>query len=162
MNLELTLLELNQLYYATSKLVEQNESHLKELGTNISSIEYFTNELKKSEVLRDKIQTALYDECKSLDEALEYVSKFNAEQYDRERDILKNAIDEEIEPEYDGAGFTEDDRIVNGEYRVISNEDADEDAKQRDYSAFNNYADTLKQDEQRYNNKKLFTLNQNR
>jgi hypothetical protein len=162
MNLELTLLELNQLYYATSKLVEQNESHLKELGTNISSIEYFTNELNKSVVLRDKIQTALYDECKSLDEALEYVSKFNAEQYDRERDILKNAIDEEIEPEYDGAGFTEDDRIVNGEYRVISNEDADEDAKQRDYSAFNNYADTLKQDEQRYNNKKLFTLNQNR
>lgn len=161
MKLELTLLELNQLYYATSKLVEQNESHLKELGTNIS-IEYFTNELNKSVVLRDKIQTALYDECKSLDEALEYVSKFNAEQYDRERDILKNAIDEEVEPEYDGAGYTEDDRIVNGQYRVISNEDADEDAKQRDYSAFNNYADTIKQDEQRYNNKKLFTLNQNR
>jgi hypothetical protein len=162
MNLELTLLELNQLYYATSKLVEQNESHLKELGTNISSIEYFTNELNKSVVLRDKIQTALYDECKRLDEALDYVSKFNAEQYDRERDILKNAIDEEVEPEYDGAGFTEDDRIVNGEYRTISNEDADEDAKQRDYSAFNNYADTIKQDEQRYSNKKLFTLNQNR
>jgi hypothetical protein len=162
MKLELTLLELNQLYYATSKLVEQNESHLKELGTNISSIEYFTNELNKSVVLRDKIQTALYDECKSLDEALDYVSKFNAEQYDKERDILKNAIDEEVEPEYDGAGFTEDDRIVNGEYRVISNEDADADAKQRDYSAFNNYADTIKQDEQRYSNKKLFTLNQNR
>jgi len=162
MKLELTLLELNQLYYATSKLVEQNESHLKELGKNISSIEYFRNELKKSEVLRDKIQTALYDECKSLDEALEYVSKFNAEQYDKERDILKNAIDEEVEPEYDGAGFTEDDRIVNGQYRVISNEDADEDAKQRDYSAFNNYADTIKQDEQRYNDKKVFTLNQNR
>jgi len=162
MNLELTLLELNQLYYATSKLVEQNESHLKELGTNISSIEYFTNELNKSVVLRDKIQTALYDECKSLDEALEYVSKFNAEQYDKERDILKNAIDEEVEPEYDGAGYTEDDRIVNGQYRVISNEDADEDAKQRDYSAFNNYADTIKQDEQRYSNKKLFTLNENR
>ena len=162
MNLELSLLELNQLYYATSKLVDQNESHLKELGTNISSIEYFRNELKKSEVLRDKIQTALYDECKSLDEALEYVSKFNAEQYDKERDILKNAIDEEVEPEYDGAGFTEDDRIVNGQYRAISNEDADEDAKQRDYSAFNNYADTIKQDEQRYNNKKLFTLNKNR
>jgi len=162
MHLELNLMELNQLYYATSKLVEQNESHLKELGKNISSIEYFRNELKKSEVLRDKIQTALYDECKSLDEALDYVSKFNAEQYDKERDILKNAIDEEVEPEYDGAGFTEDDRIVNGQYRAISNEDADEDAKQRDYSAFNNYADTIKQDEQRYNNKKLFTLNENR
>ena len=163
MNLELTLLELNDLYYATSKLVEQNEKHLKELGANVSSIEYFRNELKKSEVLRDKIQTALYDEAKVLDEALEYVSKFNAEQYDKERDILKNAIDEEVEPEYDGAGFTEDDRIVNGQYRVISNEDADEDAKQsRDYSRFVEYADTLTQDEQRYNNKKLFTLNENR
>ena len=32
-------------------------------------------------------------------------------------------------PEYDSAGFTEDDRIVNGQYRVISNEAADEDAK---------------------------------
>lgn len=32
-------------------------------------------------------------------------------------------------PEYDSAGFTEDDRIVNGQYRVISNEDADTDAK---------------------------------
>ena len=32
-------------------------------------------------------------------------------------------------PEYDSAGFTEDDRIVNGQYRVVSNEDADADAK---------------------------------
>ena len=151
MNLELTLLELNELYYATTKLVEQNQKHLDELGQNISSINYFKDQLKKSEVLRDKIQTALYDECKSLDEALDYVSKFNAEQYDRERDILKNAIDEEVEPEYDSAGFTEDDRIVNGQYRVISNEDADED-----------YRSTLTQDEQRHNDKKLFTLNQNR
>jgi hypothetical protein len=128
MKLELTLLELNQLYYATSKLVEQNESHLKELGKNISSIEYFRNELKKSEVLRDKIQTALYDECKSLDEALDYVSKFNAEQYDRERDILKDS---------------------NSHF--VSNDEADED-----------YRSTLSQDEQRHNDKKLFTLNQNR
>ena len=156
MNLELTLLELNELYYATTKLVEQNQKHLDELGQNISSINYFKDQLKKSEVLRDKLQTALYAEAKELDEALEYVSKFNAEQYDKERDILKNDIDEEIEPEYDSAGFTEDDRIVNGQYRVISNEDADEDAKQRDYAA------TIKQDEQRHNDKKLFTLNQNR
>ena len=170
MNLELTLLELNQLYYATSKLVEQNESHLKELGRNVSSINYFKAELDKSILLRDKIQTALYDEAKKLDEDMEYVRN------------AKLAIDEEIEPEYDSAGFTEDDRIVNGQYRnldsiaeqredakyerafshFVSNEDADEDAKQRDYSAFNNYADTIKQDEQRYNNKKLFTLNENR
>ena len=75
MNLELSLLELNQLYYATGKLVEQNESNLKELGSNVSSINYFKAELHKSEVLRDKIQTALYDECKRLDEAIEYVEK---------------------------------------------------------------------------------------
>ena len=36
---------------------------------------------------------------------------------------------EDDSPEYDSAGFTEDDRIVNGQYRVISNEAADEDAK---------------------------------
>jgi hypothetical protein len=98
MQLELSLMELNQLYYATSKLVEQNESHLKELGKNISSIEYFTNELNKSVVLRDKIQTALYDEANRLDKIIA-----------------------DDEPEYDSAGFTEDDRIVNGQYKVISN-----------------------------------------
>ena len=46
------------------------------------------------------------------------------------------------EPEYDSAGFTEDDRIVNGQYRVISNADADAD-----------YKTSLQQDEQRYENK---------
>jgi len=75
MNLELTLLELNELYYATGKLVEQNQKHLDELGQNISSINYFKTQLSRSEALRDKIQTALYDEAKSLDEALDYVSK---------------------------------------------------------------------------------------
>lgn len=133
MKLELSLMELNDLYVATTRNANKCADELKEYGKNVSSITYFKNELRKAEALRDKIQTALYNE---------------AEQYDRERDILKNAIDEEIEPEYDSAGFTEDDRIVNGQYRVISNEDADEDA--RDYSAFKDYAATLKQDEQRY------------
>jgi len=71
MNIELSLLELNQLYYAASKLVEQNQSHLKELGRNVSSINYFKDELKKSEVLRDKIQDALYEEAKKIDEAID-------------------------------------------------------------------------------------------
>lgn len=117
MNLELSLLELNQLYYATAKLVEQNESHLKELGRNVSSINYFKTELDKSILLRDKIQTALYDEAKKLDEAIEYVNKFKAEQYDKERDLLK------------------------GNSHFVSNEEADEDA--RDYSAFNDYASSM-------------------
>ncbi len=37
MNLELSLMELNELYYAASKLVDQNEKHLNELADNISS-----------------------------------------------------------------------------------------------------------------------------
>ena len=160
MNLELTLLELNDLYYAVSKHREKCETEYKEYGKNLSSITYFSAQLDRAKKLEKKVQSALYDEAKKLDEAIEYVAKYKAEQYDRERDILKNAIDEEVEPEYDSAGYTEDDRIVNGQYRVISNEDADEDA--RDYSAFKDYASTIKQDEQIHNDKKLFTLNENR
>ena len=98
MNLELTLLELNELYYATSKLVQQNRKHLEELGSNISSINYFKTQLDKSEKLLDKLQTALHNEVKKMDD----------------------------EPEYDSAGFTEDDRMP-----------------QRDYSAFKEYADSM-------------------
>jgi hypothetical protein len=39
------------------------------------------------------------------------------------------------EPEYDGAGFTEDDRIVNGEYRVIDNNNSANDEAQ-DHNVF--------------------------
>ena len=39
----------------------------------------------------------------------------------------------------------------------VSNEEADEDTKQRDYSAFNNYASTLQQDEQRYEDSHMTT-----
>ena len=107
MKLELTLLELNELYYATTKLVEQNQKHLDELGQNISSINYFKTQLSRSEVLRDKIQTALYDEAKELDEALAYVE-----------------------------------------------------SKQRDYSAFEKYADRLTDTQSE--DKKLFKLNNDR
>ena len=99
MKLELNLLELNELYLATSRLVEQNQKHLDELGKNVNSINYFKTQLDSSKVLRDKIQTALYDEANRLDKIIA-----------------------DDEPEYDSAGFTEDDRIVNGQYKVISNE----------------------------------------
>jgi hypothetical protein len=56
--------------------------------------------------------------------------------------VYENESNEDDGPEYDSAGFTEDDRIVNGQYRVISNEAADED-----------YKVSLMQDEQRYENK---------
>jgi hypothetical protein len=82
MNLELTLMELNRLYYAASKLVQTNRKNLDELGSNISSINYFKTELHRSEVLRDKIQKALYDEANALDKAREYVES-------KERDYSK-------------------------------------------------------------------------
>ncbi len=84
MNIELNLLELNELYYATTKLVEQNQKHLDKLGKNISSINYFKNELDKSVILRDKIQNALMNEVKELDEARDYVlSMAEAQSEDR-------------------------------------------------------------------------------
>jgi hypothetical protein len=98
MNLELTLIELNELYYATTKLVEQNQKHLDELGKNISSINYFKTQLDRSKKLRDKIQTLLYSEYEQVDDG----------------------------PEYDSAGFTEDDRMPH-----------------RDYSAFEKYVDRM-------------------
>jgi hypothetical protein len=55
--------------------------------------------------------------------------------------VYENESNEDDGPEYDSVGFTEDDRIVNGQYRVISNEDADAD-----------YKSSLQQDEQRYEN----------
>ena len=70
----------------------------------------------------------------TIDELQQYVDDIK-EAYDKIK-----ANDEG--PEYDSAGFTEDDRIVNGQYRVISNETPDED-----------YKVSLMQDEQRYENK---------
>lgn len=47
-------------------------------------------------------------------------------------DAFFNEIDymnEDLGPEYDSAGFTDDDRIVNGQYRVL---DADQEAQDWD------------------------------
>jgi hypothetical protein len=55
--------------------------------------------------------------------------------------IAEEAIDEEVE----------------SDTYYVSNEEADEDAKQRDYSAFNDYASTLKQDAQRYEDSHMTT-----
>lgn len=121
MNLELTLLELNDLYYVVSKGVEKHKEYVEIAKRTTPELEkYFDRELDKSVQLLDKIQTALHNEANRIDDVIDEVN-------------------EEIEPEYDSAGFTEDDRIVNGQYRVISNEDI----KQRDYSEFKDYADSM-------------------
>jgi hypothetical protein len=84
MKLELTLLELNDLYYVVSKGVDSHKELLEIAKRTTPELEkYFEKVLSKSVQLLDKIQTALHDEVNKLDD----------------------------EPEYDSAGFTEDDRM---------------------------------------------------
>jgi hypothetical protein len=84
MNLELTLMELNDLYYVVSKGVESHKEFVEIAKRTTPELEkYFDKELSKSIQLLDKIQTALHNEYQVMDD----------------------------EPEYDSAGFTEDDRM---------------------------------------------------
>lgn len=50
----------------------------------------------------------------AIDAHMKPIIKYLNDQY-----INKCAVSEDIGPEYDSAGFTEDDRIVNGQYRNI-------------------------------------------
>jgi hypothetical protein len=50
----------------------------------------------------------------TIDAHMKPIIKYLNAQY-----INKRAINEDMGPEYDSAGFTEDDRIVNGQYRNI-------------------------------------------
>jgi N-acetyl-anhydromuramyl-L-alanine amidase AmpD len=61
MKLSLSITELNDLYYATSKLVEARKEDLKEYGYSVSSVTYLTRQLRKAEALNSRVQHALYD-----------------------------------------------------------------------------------------------------
>ena len=50
----------------------------------------------------------------AIDAHMKPIIKYLNDQY-----INKRAASEDIGPEYDSAGFTEDDRIVNGQYKNI-------------------------------------------
>jgi hypothetical protein len=121
MNNEFTLIELGDMLYALScytKKCEEEKSTYKG--------DFFEKQYTKAVALENKVRDMLTEKCNTMDEML---------------GIFKNAIDEEIEPEYDSAGFTEDDRIVNGQYRVVSNEEADADAL--DYIVSKEYFDSM-------------------
>jgi hypothetical protein len=68
MNVELTLLELNDLYYAASKFMEQ----AKEDAATYKG-EYFTKQYERATELTTKLQDAVYAEARKIDEAIEYV-----------------------------------------------------------------------------------------
>ena len=84
MKLELDLLELNELYLATDRLVKQYDSELQEYGGD-----YFKSLHERSIVLRDKIQTALHNECKVLDDARDYVRNYKVSNADADADALQ-------------------------------------------------------------------------
>jgi hypothetical protein len=50
----------------------------------------------------------------AIDAHMKPIIKYLNDQY-----VNKRAVNEDMGPEYDGAGFTEDDRIINGQYRNI-------------------------------------------
>ena len=85
MNIELTLLELNELYYVLSKGVEKHKELVEMAKEDTPELRgYFDRELDKSTKLLDKIHKALIDECNELDEARDYVlSMVEAQSEDR-------------------------------------------------------------------------------
>jgi hypothetical protein len=85
MNIELTLLELNELYYILSKGVEKHKELVEMAKEDTPELKgYFDRELHKSIQLLDKIHKALIDECNKLDEARDYVlSMVEAQSEDR-------------------------------------------------------------------------------
>jgi len=74
MNLELTLLELNNLYYVVSKGVEKHKEYVEIAKRTTPELEkYFDRELDKSVQLLDKIQTALHNEANRIDDVIDEV-----------------------------------------------------------------------------------------
>jgi hypothetical protein len=74
MNIELSLLELNNLYYVVSKGVEKHREivEMAKDGTP-ELIGYFDEELDKSIQLLNKIQTALHNEANRIDDVIDEV-----------------------------------------------------------------------------------------
>ena len=74
MNLELTLMELNDLYYVVSKGVESHKELVEIAKRTTPELEkYFEKELSKSVQLLDKIQTALHNEANRIDDVIDEV-----------------------------------------------------------------------------------------
>jgi hypothetical protein len=66
MKLELNLMELNSLYVAVSNQLKEAKKDAMEYPS-----EFFQNQLIIAEELVEKVQEALWDECKAVDEAVE-------------------------------------------------------------------------------------------
>ena len=72
MKVELTLLELNELYYLTSKELERQTQAIQNMSGR-DTMNYYVRELSKVKKLRDKLSEQLSNEVKELEETREYV-----------------------------------------------------------------------------------------
>ena len=74
MNIELSLLELNNLYYVVSKGVEKHRELVEIAKEDTPELRgYFDEELDKSIQLLNKIQTALHNEANRIDDVIDEV-----------------------------------------------------------------------------------------
>ena len=74
MNIELSLLELNDLYYVVSKGVEKHKEYVEIAKRTTPELKgYFDEELDKSIQLLNKIQTALHNEANRIDDVIDEV-----------------------------------------------------------------------------------------
>ena len=74
MNIELSLLELNDLYYVVSKGVEKHKEYVEIAKRTTPELRgYFDEELDKSIQLLNKIQTALHNEANRIDDVIDEV-----------------------------------------------------------------------------------------
>ena len=69
MKLELTLMELNDLYYGANKALVAN----REILAYMPGDKYWTEQVERCELLCNKLMDSIIDECAKLDEAVEYV-----------------------------------------------------------------------------------------
>ena len=78
MKVELTLLELNELYYLTSKEVERQTQFIQNMS-GPDTMNYYVRELSKVTKLRDRLSKQLFNEVKELDEFVDTMRKAQLE-----------------------------------------------------------------------------------
>jgi hypothetical protein len=85
MNLELNLMELNSLYVAVSNQLNVAKQEAKQYPST-----FFDKQLIIAEELVEKVQTALYDECKIVDEAVLEARQQIIDHLEYEREALED------------------------------------------------------------------------
>lgn len=89
MKLELNLIELNTLYVAVNNQLKQAKEDAK-----LFPSEFFDREVKTATALVEKVQTALYAECDSIDDSVCFAQQMMDDRIEDLEDDLKMLEDE--------------------------------------------------------------------